>query len=148
MQKYNDKNPERNKMRIIFFDAWKKYKNTMPLETLEKQIVEIILQHPEYHKILDQPEKYIDKDYLPEFGETNPFLHMGLHLSVREQVNTNRPEGIRDIFFKLAKKYPDSNDAEHIIMQCIAENLWQAQQTGQMVNDADYLQQLKNLIST
>ncbi|WP_204318325.1 DUF1841 family protein [Serratia marcescens] len=42
-----------------------------------------------------------------ELGETNPFLHMGLHLAVREQVATDRPQGIRTVYTKLIEKYQD-----------------------------------------
>lgn len=139
-------NPERIKMRQFFFTTWEKYQTKKILEPLEQQLIDIILQHPEYHKIFSDPEKYLDKDYFPEFGDANPFLHLSLHLSVLEQVGSNRPNGITVIYSQLIKKLGNALAAEHAIMQLISENLWQAQQSGRMISDEIYLQQLKNLI--
>jgi len=129
---------ERQEMRQIFFNAWKKYTEKLPLEALEAQLVEIIEQHPEYHLLLSQPTLYLDKD----FDETNPILHLSLHLSVRDQVKTNRPAGIQTIFQTLCQRYADSHKAEHHLMECLAHFLWQAQQTNTMPSDEDYLEYL------
>ena len=137
---------DRKKMRMVFFEAWRKYQAKQNLEPLEKQIATIILQHPEYHFILDNSEKYLDQDYFPSLGDTNPFLHLSLHLSVLEQVNTNRPAGIQRIYYELIKKYGDNKAAEHQIMELIAQNLWEAQQSGKMISDEVYLEQLKKLL--
>lgn len=140
-------NMNRRQLRQFFFDVWQKHEKKLALEPLDQQLLQIILQHPEYHFIFSQPEKYLEQDYVPEFGETNPFLHIALHLSVLDQVTTNRPEGIRDIYTALCQKSGDALTAEHIMMECIAESLWQAQRSGQMPNEADYLNQLRKLLS-
>ncbi len=137
---------DRRQSRQFFFDTWQKYQSKQALGPLEQQLLQIILQHPEYHFIFSQPEKYLEYEYLPELGETNPFLHMALHLSVLEQVSTNRPEGIREIYHALCKKSGSSLEAEHQMMGCIVESLWQAQRSGQMPNEANYLNQLRKLV--
>ena len=89
---------DRQQLRQSFFDAWQKLQYKKPLSPLEMQIAQVIVDHPEYHQLFNHPDKYLDKDYLPEFGETNPFLHLSLHLSIRDQVSTNRPPGMKKIF--------------------------------------------------
>ena len=121
----------------MYFAIWQKHQHQQPLEPLEQQVLAVILEHPEYHDLLNDRDKYIDKDYLPEFGESNPFLHMGLHLGIREQVQTNRPAGITEIYNALCK------DFAHEMMECLVEQIWQQQKNNQPPNEADYLRQLR-----
>ena len=89
----------RSELRKMYSDAWKKYCNKLPLTALETQIADIVTWHPEYHK--DITVENIDKDYLPDNRQSNPFLHMALHLGLREQVATDRPTGIKKIYLTL-----------------------------------------------
>src|SRR4029077_2603928 len=99
--------------------------------------------HPEYQAILDHVEKYRDRDYLPEFGETNPFLHMSMHLAINEQLSIDQPPGIRSSFEALRAKHGDAHDALHQVMDCLAEMVWQAQRPGTAPDGALYLDCLK-----
>jgi len=94
---------------------------------MEEIALDIILLHPEYHCILDDTERYHDKDYPPEMGSTNPFLHMSMHIAIREQLSIDQPPGIRDRFDCLQRKNKDEHKTMHQIMECLAEMLWQAQ---------------------
>ena len=47
---------------------------------------------------VDDPERYHHKDYLPEMGDTNPFLHMSMHMAIKEQLSIDQPAGIRRTF--------------------------------------------------
>jgi hypothetical protein len=132
---------DRNEYRKVFFDAWQKYKAKQPLEPLEGQLVEIILLHPEYQAVLDDPNNNQSKD----FDASNPFLHMSLHLGIREQVATNRPAGIREVYQQVCEKYQDVHQAEHKMMEYLAKILWDAQQSGKMPDEAAYLEGLKSL---
>jgi len=85
---------DRRQMRLFFTEAWSKQKSGLPMEPMEKIVAEIIQQHPEYHSTLEQQDLALEKDYLPDSGETNPFLHMSMHISLQEQISTNRPPGI------------------------------------------------------
>lgn len=120
-------NPSRDQVRQFFFGVWEKYRNSQPLEGAETMALEIILAHPEYHELLNQPERYLEQDYPPEFGETNPFLHMSMHLAIAEQVSIDQPPGIRGRYDMLLKQQGDSMSAQHEIMDCLAEMIWQAQ---------------------
>jgi len=96
---------------------------------MEEIALEVILLHPEYQFILDDSERYHDKDYLPEMGDTNPFLHMGMHIAIKEQLSIDQPVGIRDRFDRLLKKTGNEHDTMHQIMECLAEMIWQAQRS-------------------
>ena len=137
---------DRNQMRQYFFDTWQKAQNNQPLEPLEKLIASIIADHPEYHSAINHPLKTRDKDYLPEQGESNPFLHMGMHISLQEQVQTNRPKGITALYQKLCQKYQDTHTAEHNMMECLAKTLHDAQSRQGMPDEKTYLKCLKKLL--
>ncbi len=132
-------NPSRDQVRQFFFGVWRKYKNRQPLEGAETLALPVILQHPEYHAMLEQPERYLGRDYPPEFGETNPFLHLSMHLSLAEQASIDQPPGIRERLERLAAKLGDRMEAEHAAMDCLAEMLWQAQRHGSSYDPAIYL---------
>lgn len=129
--------------RQFFVDSWVKYKQKATLQPMEKQLVDVILLHPEYHDFIDST--HLEVSYFPELGQSNPFLHMGLHLTIREQVTTNRPNGISDIFKSLLKKYSDMHVVEHLIMEPLAECLWHAQRTHSMPNEEAYLNACREL---
>jgi hypothetical protein len=133
--------------RQFFFLSWSKYNQKQPLTPLEQQLAAVILDHPEYHSLLNNPDANLEKNYFPELGETNPFLHMGLHLAIREQVSTDRPPGIHVIFNELTKKTQDPLTAEHDMMTCLAESLWQAQRHQSMPDEAAYLNACRQLVS-
>ncbi|HKX52724.1 MAG TPA: DUF1841 family protein [Nitrosospira sp.] len=120
-------NPSRDQARQFFFETWRKYKQREMLSAMEDMALEVILQHPEYHALLDDVEHYQDKDYSPEMGATNPFLHMGMHIAIKEQLSIDQPAGIRARFERLLKKTGNEHAAMHQTMECLAEMIWQAQ---------------------
>jgi hypothetical protein len=133
-------NPSRDEVRRFFFDAWRKYNLQQPLTPLEGMAIEIIRMHPEYHHVLDAPEHYLEQSYFPEMGETNPFLHMSLHLSIMEQVAINQPPGIAGFYEALQKKHGNALDAQHDLMDCLAETIWQSQRNNTPLDAEAYLQ--------
>ncbi|MEI8362105.1 MAG: DUF1841 family protein [Betaproteobacteria bacterium] len=136
-------NPSRDQARQFLFDAWAKFKQHSILSDLEKIAVEVIQMHPEYHVILDSPARYMHQQYFPEMGETNPFLHLSLHLSVIEQISINQPIGITRIYDRLQQQYNESHLAQHDLLECLAETIWQAQRNGQPLDSETYLNLLK-----
>jgi hypothetical protein len=125
--------------RQLFFISWQKHRNNQPLSPLEKQIVDVIIDHPEYHDLLQTVVKTQTQSYFPELGQTNPFLHMGLHLAIRDQIATDRPAGITTIFSQLLHQYKDRLIVEHVLMEPLAECLWQAQRTGNLPDEVSYI---------
>lgn len=137
---------DRNQLRQVYFDTWKKHKNKQPLEPIELQVLEVILAHPEYHHLLENIEHNLDKNYFVESGETNPFMHMGLHLGIKDQVATNRPKGITRLYKQLLIKYQDEQTVEHLMMDYLVEGIWQAQRDNTLPDENSYLKKLKRLL--
>lgn len=138
---------DRNNLRKLWFEVYRKAQAGEPLTALEAQLKAVIALHPEYHPILAQPERYGQQDYLPEFGEINPFLHMGLHMGLREQLSTDRPTGIAGLFAQACLRLGDKHDAEHLLMDCLAEALWQAQRAGQPPDEQAYFALVKTRLA-
>lgn len=135
-------NPSRDEVRHFFFDAWRKFRALQPLTALEGMALQVMQLHPEYHAVLDAPERYLEQEYFPEMGATNPFLHMSLHLSVLEQLSIDQPPGIAAAYGKMAAKEGE-HDAQHAVMECLAETLWRAQRDQTPPDGAAYLQCLQ-----
>ena len=134
----------REQLRRMYLEAWRKYQARLPLEPLEGQIAAVIAEHPEYLPVLEAPTA-LEADFTPAGGRDNPFLHMGLHLAIREQVATDRPAGIARIYRELAARLGDAHAAEHAMLERLAETLWDAQRAGRMPDEQRYLERLRSL---
>ena len=133
-------NPTRNQARDFFFSAWAHYRAGQSLSDLERIAVEIIALHPEYHAVLDHPERHVERDYSPEEGQSNPFLHLGLHLGIAEQLATDRPAGVRAEFERLSASRGDRHNALHDLLECLGETMWRAQRDGTALDAEAYLE--------
>jgi hypothetical protein len=138
-------NQSRDELRRVYVESWRKRRAGLPIEPLEAQVADVIALHPEYHAALERGEDALDRDYTPEGGQSNPFLHMGLHLAVRDQIATDRPAGLRKAFENLAQRVGSAHDAEHRIIECLAEAMWEAQRSGRPPDEAAYLQRVLRL---
>lgn len=136
-------NPSREQVRQFFFDAWRKYRQGAQLEGLETIAVEAALMHPEYHEVLDQPERYLDRDYTPEEGQSNPFLHMSMHVAIAEQLSIDQPPGIRAEFERLVNVRGDRHEALHEVLECLGETVWRAQRDRTPPDAEAYLECLR-----
>ena len=135
----------RDLLRRMYLDTWRKFSQRVPLEPLEAQVAAVIAEHPEYVQWLESGEEALAAEFTPESGRQNPFLHMGLHLAIREQVATNRPQGIANVHDALAKRMGNAHDAEHAMLEPLAETLWEAQRNGRAPDEQVYLEKLRNL---
>ena len=134
----------REAYRQLFYLAWQKYQKSLPLDATEKQLVEVILLHPEYHALLNLLNN--EKDFSTEFDlEENPFLHMSLHIALREQIKLDRPVGVKRIYERLLATHQNAHDTEHVMVGCLAKILWTAQSTGVVPDEAEYLVKLGQL---
>lgn len=137
-------NSSREELRRRYVTAWQRHREGLPLEPLDAQIADVIALHPEFHALLEGPEA-LRGDFTVEAGHTNPFLHMGLHLGVREQLATNRPHGIVELHARLARRTGSAHDAEHRMADALAETLWEAQRAGRAPDETAYLERLRRL---
>jgi len=133
---------DRNELRRMYRTAWRKRCDGDVLSPLEAQIAAVVEEHPEY---VDAVAGDLDKDFAVEQGQTNPFLHMGLHLGIREQVATDRPPGIAAIHDSLAVRLGGAHEAEHRMIDCLAETLWEAQRNNRAPDETAYLDRLRKL---
>jgi Domain of unknown function (DUF1841) len=132
-------NPTRDQSREFLFDLWDKHQARAPLTGLESIALAIVLEHPEYQAMLADRERYLDHDWKPEGGETNPFLHLMMHVAIEEQVSIDQPPGIRAATEALAARLGSMHEARHEVMECLAEMIWQAQRHGTSLDNAAYL---------
>jgi hypothetical protein len=137
-------NPSREQARQFFFDTWRKYRNQEALEGLESVALAVILLHPEYHPLLDEPGRYRDRDYQPDAGAANPFLHLSMHLAIEEQLSVDQPPGIKAEFTRLTLKLGGRHAAFHEVLECLGETLWQAQRNNLAPDALAYLECLKS----
>ena len=129
-------NPSRDEVREMFFGAWRKYRQGVPLVGIEVVALDVILAHPEYHAVLEAPERYRDRDYT---DEANPFLHMSLHLALEEQLSIDQPPGIVVSFQKILARKQDRHAALHEALECLGETVWRAQRERAQPDAAAYL---------
>ena len=135
-------------VRRFFAHVWQQRLNPLQLDALQQKALRIIEAHPEYHRYLEHIEDYLEHTWTPEQGETNPFLHLSLHLSIQEQSGIDQPPGIRDIHQRLQAKYGgDWAQAEHDMMEALAETIWEAQRHGQGLDVNQYLTRLRRLVA-
>ena len=135
--------PSREQVRQFFFDTWRKYRAGGPLEGLETVAIEVVLLHPEYHHVLEDQDRFLDREYSPEDGETNPFLHLSLHVAIEEQLAIDQPPGIRAQFDRLRARRGDRHDALHVVLECLAETVWRAQRDRTLPDERAYLECLQ-----
>jgi hypothetical protein len=137
----------RDQLRLAYAQAWAKHLARSPLEPLEALIADVIEAHPEYQRVVADPDTAVG--FEPGSGQTeeNPFLHMGLHLAVREQLSVDRPPGIRDLLRQLHAHYSDAHRAEHALMEALAEELWTAQRDGRAPDERQYLVLARNRLT-
>ena len=140
--------PSRDQARQLFFENWRKYRPGETLSGLETVALQVILLHPEYHTLFDDPERNLGRDYAPEHGALNPFLHLSLHLAIEEQLSIDQPPGIRTAFEQLRAKTGAEHDAKHALLECLAETIWQAQRANAAPDQALYLECLRQKLGT
>lgn len=136
----------RDQSRQFFLYVWQKHQLAQPLEPLEIIVRDIIVAHPEYHAYLK--EEFLDKDYRPDQFEDNPFLHLGLHIAIHEQLQTDRPAGIRTLYQTLKPHFEDEHSVEHQMMLCLAQTLLQAEVQHTLPDENLYLTCLKQSIES
>jgi hypothetical protein len=135
----------REELRRQYLEAWRKHRAGELLSPLEAQLAALIAEHPEYHDCLARGEAVLQEDFGPERGTSNPFLHLGMHLALRDQVATDRPPGIARIHRRLARRLGGAHEAEHAMLEVLGETLWEAQRAGHAPDEQRYLERLAAL---
>lgn len=137
--------PTRDESRRFLAGAWAKHRAGEPLTALERKVVDVVAQHPEHHALLEDAARHLDRDYAPEAGAMNPFLHLSLHLAIAEQLAIDQPPGIRAEYERLRAARGNAHDALHDVLECLGEVLWQAQRAGSGPDASLYLALLRSM---
>lgn len=131
-------NPSRDQVRQFFIEAWTKYRQKQLLSPLESMAVDLVQQHPEYHDLLESPEA-VQHDFSVEKGQTNPFLHLSMHLAIQEQLSIDQPPGIKQAYDRLVATL-DPHEATHRIMDALGEIIWEAQRLNKPLDNERYIE--------
>ncbi|MDA8361820.1 MAG: DUF1841 family protein [Gammaproteobacteria bacterium] len=131
---------DRGALRKVFFSGWRRFRNREPLTGEEGLVVEALLAHPEYQPLVEQEAETLWADLEP-----NPFLHLSLHIALSEQLGLDRPSGVKAVFERLRGAGGDPHKAQHLMMECLAEVLWEAQSQGRMPDEGTYIRRLHEL---
>jgi hypothetical protein len=134
-------NPSRDQARQFLIDAWRKRVGKLPATALETLAADIVAMHPEYHELLTAADA-LTREWTPEDGAMNPFLHLSLHLAIEEQLSIDQPPGIRALFESRRHKlggYGSHHDALHDLLECLGETVWHAQRDRAPPDGAAYL---------
>jgi hypothetical protein len=131
--------PTRDQARRFLFEAWRKHRERTVLTDLEALAADHIQAHPEYHVLFDDLDANLGRDWRPEMGETNPFLHLSMHLAISEQLAIDQPVGIKAAYQRLRARLGDEHRAQHAVMDCLAEMIWRSQRDGQPPDGAAYV---------
>ena len=132
-------NPSRDEARNFLFESWRKRCAGEMLTPLEDLTAQLIDKHPEYHELFGDPANNQDREYAPDGETVNPFLHLMMHLTIEEQISIDQPAGVRAHFTRLSEKYQSEHEAQHAMMDCLGEMIWQAQRNGTPPDGALYL---------
>jgi hypothetical protein len=131
--------PSRAEGRQFLIDAWAKRRAQQTMTALETIAAGLVAMHPEYHATFEHPDRHVERDYAPEAGAINPFLHLSLHLAVAEQLAIDQPPGIRAQFERLRTARGDEHAALHAVLECLGEVIWTAQRQRKPPDAALYL---------
>ena len=132
--------PSREQARRFFIDAWRKRRTKQLLTPLEALAADIVAWHPEYHALLEDGEAALAREWTPQSGEANPFLHLALHLAVEEQLSIDQPPGLRAAFASLLARRGDRHEALHDMLECLGETMWRAQQSQSPPDGEAYME--------
>ncbi len=129
----------REQLRKAYTEAWMKHRAGAPLTPLDSMIAGVIAMHPEYQPMVADPDAALAFDGAAAADRENPFLHMGLHIAVREQLSVDRPPGVREIHRLAMTGAADGHEAEHALMEALGQTLWEAQRRGVAPDERQYL---------
>ncbi|MFM1881400.1 MAG: hypothetical protein RLZZ344_1634 [Pseudomonadota bacterium] len=132
--------PTKEEVRDFFISVWEKTRRQSPLTPLEGMARDWIMVHPEYHELLSDREKALTQDWSVNHGQTNPFLHLSMHLALEEQASIDQPQGVRQALVRLTQSLDDRHEAMHHAMECLGAMLHAAQTSGAPPDGQAYIE--------
>jgi hypothetical protein len=132
-------NPSQEDVRRFFCSVYAKARGAQPMDAMETLAGQWIAEHPEYHADFQDLEAAIGRVYPEGSGQTNPFLHLSMHLSISEQCSIDQPRGIRQAVELLTHKRQSLHAAHHEAMDCLGTMLWESQRAGRPPDGQAYI---------
>ena len=131
----------REKIRGFILTCWNKREQSLfTLSALEQHVIRALNLHPEYQRLLESGEDALHQDFAHGADKSNPFFHLGLHITLYEQLESDRPTGIRALYQKIQHAAMDKHEAEHKLLHCLEQSLWEARARNSMPDEAGYLE--------
>lgn len=137
----------RNQLRSSYAEAWRRHTDGLPLSPLDALLSDVVALHPEYQPLVSDLNQALAADPKASADTENPFLHLGLHVAVREQLSIDRPPGVRELHQRLTAQSGDPHHAEHVMMEALAETLWEAQRSGRAPDELQYLNRARGRLT-
>ena len=122
-------NPSQADVRRFFCQTFAKHQAKSILTPLENIAARWLVEHPEYHTDLSNEAAALTRQYPPEGGKSNPFLHLSMHLSISEQVQANIPAGLKPAYGNALARIGDPHATHHAVMEVLGKVLWDAQRS-------------------
>jgi len=135
--------PSQHDVRRFFCDLQRKIDEKSPLAPIEALAARWLDEHPEYREDLSDVDRALAAEYTVEQGRTNPFLHLSMHLTISEQLSIDQPTGIRQAVELLAARRGSMHVAQHEVMECLGDMIWQSQRTGLPPDGHAYLEAVR-----
>jgi hypothetical protein len=136
-------NPSQADVRRFFCDVYRKQRSGEPLQAIEVLTAGWLDEHPEFHAELADVEAALKKMSEPDAGQTNPFLHLSMHLSISEQCSIDQPAGVRQAVELLTARLDSLHEAHHQTMECLGQMIWESQRSGRPPDGQAYLDALR-----
>ena len=131
--------PSQADVRRFFCSVYAKARAGQALEAIEIIASQWMEEHPEYHADFADADAALEKMYDVEAGNTNPFLHLSMHLSISEQCSIDQPHGIRQAVELLTARRNSLHDAHHEAMDCLGQMVWESQRAGRPPDGDAYI---------
>ena len=133
-------NPSQADVRRFFCAVHSKSAGGQPMDALETLAGQWLQDHPEYRTDLADSDAAVARNYAGDDGQTNPFLHLSMHLSISEQCSIDQPRGIRQAVELLTARRNSLHDAHHEAMECLGQMLWESQRAGRPPDGQAYVE--------
>ena len=140
--------PSQQDVRRFFCETFRKFHAKEILTPLEVIASDWINQHSEYNAVLRDPETAIHANYSIDQANSNPFLHLSMHLSISEQITVDQPRGVRAAFNILASKLNSQHEAHHEIMECLGTMIWNSQRNNLPPDGQAYIEALRKRVDS
>jgi hypothetical protein len=135
--------PTQADVRRFFCAVYAKDNENIAMEAIETIASLWIEEHPEYHadlKDVDTALQGLQDVVGADAGKTNPFLHLSMHLTISEQCSIDQPRGIRQAVELLTARLDSLHDAHHVVMECLGQMIWDAQQLKKAPDGQAYVE--------